>query len=144
MNASRIEIFEQILAGDPANTAVLFGLAKEYEKASDDAKLIDTLERYLAAYIESVRFVREPANKAENVALLMAKLSLPRNVAERTYDLLQDPGFGFTPDAKFLADGFRNLMALRAEVENKQTVPNSGAGYVDLSYYDNAMKLVGR
>ena len=49
MNASRIEIFEQILAGDPANTAVLFGLAKEYEKASDDAKLIDTLERYLAA-----------------------------------------------------------------------------------------------
>ena len=49
MNASRIEIFEQILAGDPANTAVLFGLAKEYEKASDDPKLIETLERYLAS-----------------------------------------------------------------------------------------------
>jgi len=28
---------------------VLFGLAKEYEKAGDEAKLIDTLERYLAA-----------------------------------------------------------------------------------------------
>ena len=55
MNASRIEIFEQILAGDPANTAVLFGLAKEYEKASDDAKLIDTLERYLAAADENDR-----------------------------------------------------------------------------------------
>ena len=46
---SRIEIFEQILAGDPANTAVLFGLAKEYEKTADEAKLIETLERYLAA-----------------------------------------------------------------------------------------------
>ena len=46
---SRIEIFEQILAGDPANSAVLFGLAKEYEKAEDDAKLIEILERYLAA-----------------------------------------------------------------------------------------------
>jgi predicted Zn-dependent protease len=46
---SRIQIFEQILAGDPANTAVLFGLAKEYEKTGDDAKLIETLERYLAA-----------------------------------------------------------------------------------------------
>ena len=46
---SRIEVFEQMLAGDPANTAVLFGLAKEYEKNGDDAKLIDTLERYLAA-----------------------------------------------------------------------------------------------
>ena len=104
----------------------------------------DTLERYLAAYIESVRFVREPANNGDSIALLMAKLSLPRNVAERTYELLQDPNFGFTPDAKFLPDGYRNLMALRAEVENKQAVPNSGERYVDLSYYNNAMKLVGR
>ena len=104
----------------------------------------DALERYLAAYIESVRFVREPANKGDNIALLMAKLSLPRNVAERTYELLQDPSFGFTPDARFLQDGYRNLMALRAEVENKQAVPNSGERYVDLSYYNNAMKLVGR
>jgi len=49
MTQSRIEIFEQMLAGDPANTAVLFGLAKEYEKAGDETKLIATLERYLAA-----------------------------------------------------------------------------------------------
>jgi predicted Zn-dependent protease len=49
MSQSRIEIFEQMLAGDPANTAVLFGLAKEYEKAGDETKLIETLERYLAA-----------------------------------------------------------------------------------------------
>ena len=32
----------------------------------------------------------------------------------------------------------------KAEVESKQAAPNSGAGYVDLSYYDNAMKLLGR
>jgi predicted Zn-dependent protease len=49
MTASRIEIFEQMLAGDPANTAVLFGLAKEYEKADDLPKLIEALESYLAA-----------------------------------------------------------------------------------------------
>jgi predicted Zn-dependent protease len=49
MATSRIEVFEQMLAGDPANTMVLFGLAKEYEKAGDDAKLIETLEKYLAA-----------------------------------------------------------------------------------------------
>jgi len=49
MNQSRVEIFEQMLAGDPANTMVMFGLAKEYEKAGDEAKLIATLERYLAA-----------------------------------------------------------------------------------------------
>ena len=49
MAQSRIEIFEQMLVGDPANTVIMFGLAKEYEKAGDDAKMIDTLERYLAA-----------------------------------------------------------------------------------------------
>lgn len=38
-----------MLAGDPANTMVLFGLAKEYEKTGDDTKVIETLERYLAA-----------------------------------------------------------------------------------------------
>lgn len=49
MAASRIEVFEQMLTSDPANTVVLFGLAKEYEKSGDDVKLIDTLERYLVA-----------------------------------------------------------------------------------------------
>ena len=48
MAASRIEIFEQMLAGDAGNTMVMFGLAKEYEKAGDEAKLIELLERYLA------------------------------------------------------------------------------------------------
>jgi len=48
MAASRIEIFEQMLAGDPGNTMVMFGLAKEYEKAGDEANLIELLERYLA------------------------------------------------------------------------------------------------
>ena len=38
-----------MLAGDPGNTTVLFGLAKEYEKAGSDEKLIETLHRYLAA-----------------------------------------------------------------------------------------------
>jgi predicted Zn-dependent protease len=49
MATTRIEMFEQMLAGDPSNTAVSFGLAKEYEKAGNDPKLIETLERYLAA-----------------------------------------------------------------------------------------------
>ena len=49
MSQSRIEIFEQMLVGDPANTMVLFGLAKEYEKAGHETKLIETLEKYIAA-----------------------------------------------------------------------------------------------
>jgi predicted Zn-dependent protease len=44
---NRIEVFKQMLTGDPANTTVLFGLAKEYEKAGLDDDMITTLSRYL-------------------------------------------------------------------------------------------------
>jgi predicted Zn-dependent protease len=49
MSASRIQVFEQMLSTDPGNTSVLFGLAKEYEKIGADEKLIEVLNRYLAA-----------------------------------------------------------------------------------------------
>jgi predicted Zn-dependent protease len=45
--SSRIEIFRQMLASDPINTSILFGLAKEYEKAGLDHELIETLSRYV-------------------------------------------------------------------------------------------------
>jgi len=45
---NRIEVFEQMLAADPSNTMVMFGLAKEYEKLGEDAKVIAMLENYLA------------------------------------------------------------------------------------------------
>jgi predicted Zn-dependent protease len=44
----RIKVFEQMLDSDPENTVVMFGLAKEYEKTGDHAKVIETLEKYLA------------------------------------------------------------------------------------------------
>jgi predicted Zn-dependent protease len=45
---NRIEVFEQMLAADPENTMVMFGLAKEYEKAGEHAKVIGVLELYLS------------------------------------------------------------------------------------------------
>lgn len=37
-----------MLAADPENTMVMFGLAKEYEKLDQHAKVIELLENYLA------------------------------------------------------------------------------------------------
>ena len=45
---NRIEVFEQMLAADPSNTMVMFGLAKEYEKLGDHREVIALLENYLA------------------------------------------------------------------------------------------------
>ena len=45
---SRIELFKQMIEADPANTMVMFGLAKEYEKIGQHADVIATLESYLS------------------------------------------------------------------------------------------------
>lgn len=39
-----------MLAADPSNSMVMFGLAKEYEKTKEHAKVIALLENYLASY----------------------------------------------------------------------------------------------
>jgi hypothetical protein len=89
--------------------------------------------------------VRAPANKAQGIAILTDKLKLSTREAERTHELLLDPAFGFTPEAAFDREGFKNVLALRAELERKSgsAVP-APERYVDLSYYEGAMKLVGR
>jgi ABC-type nitrate/sulfonate/bicarbonate transport system substrate-binding protein len=100
------------------------------------------LERYIAAYVESLRWVRRPENQAECVAILMDKLKISRDVAERTYRLLADPVRGFTPDAAFDAEGFRNLLALRAEIEGG-SAPQPEK-YLDLSYYRRAIGALAK
>ncbi len=44
----RTEVFEQMLAADPENTMVMFGLAKEYEKQDRHEDVIRMLEDYLS------------------------------------------------------------------------------------------------
>ena len=100
------------------------------------------LERYIAAYVESLRWVRRPENRAECVAILMDKLKIDRDVAERTYRLLADPVRGFTPDAAFDTEGFRNLLALRAEIEGG-SAPQPEK-YLDLSYYRRAIGALAK
>jgi ABC-type nitrate/sulfonate/bicarbonate transport system substrate-binding protein len=100
----------------------------------------DTLQNYLAGYIESLRWVVAKKNREEAIALLMDKRKLSRSLATRSYDLMIEPGFGFNPDARLSTEGFNNVLKLRQEIEGGP-VPNA-AKYIDLSYYDRAMKLV--
>jgi ABC-type nitrate/sulfonate/bicarbonate transport system substrate-binding protein len=105
----------------------------------------EALTRYLAAYVQALRWIRDRNNRTEAVDLLVEKLKLDRKIAERTYDLLVIPASGFTPDARFDVEGFRNMLALRAEIARKpETEAAPPERYVDLRYYDEAMKLIGR
>jgi ABC-type nitrate/sulfonate/bicarbonate transport system substrate-binding protein len=101
-----------------------------------------TLEQYLAAFVEALRWSLDPQNRAAAVAMLVDKLKLPSNMAEQSLALMAEPGFGFTPDAAFNMAGFNNVLALRAEIEGG--TPADPQRYIDLSYYDRAMKLVNQ
>ena len=101
----------------------------------------DVLTHYLAAYIEGQRYVLNPANRLEMVALLVASFKLSQHVADGTYDALVKPGSGLAPDAGFNADGFKTVLAIRAEMEGMWggTPPALGK-YLDLTYYDKALQ----
>ena len=99
-----------------------------------------TLQQYVAAFIEALRWSLDAANRAEAVAMLTEKLKLPPEMAAQSLTLMAEPGFGFTPDAAFNMAGFKNVLALRAEVEGG--TPADPQRYIDLSYYNRALELV--
>ncbi len=102
------------------------------------------LENYLAGFVEALRWSLDPQNHAAAVAILVEKLKLPQDMAEKSLTLMSEPGFGFAHDAALDLAGFKNVLALRAEVEGGKTPETSAElqRYIDLSYYDHAMKLV--
>ncbi|HEY2532324.1 MAG TPA: ABC transporter substrate-binding protein [Xanthobacteraceae bacterium] len=99
-----------------------------------------TLEQYLAAFVEALRWSLAPEHRTSAVAILVDKLRLSQDLAEQSLDLMTEPGFGFAPDAAFDLAGFKNVLALRAELEGGP--PADPERYIDLSYYDQAMKLL--
>ncbi len=105
----------------------------------------DVLERYIASSIESTRMAMNPANRAEAMALLVQRFKLASNVAEQTYDALMIPGFGLARDARFDREGFRRALSLRAEILGQWGgIAPTPDKYVDMSYYDRALKSIDR
>lgn len=102
------------------------------------------LERYIAAYIEGSRYAMDPANRAEMIKLLEDRFKLPVAVATQSYEALMTPGFGLARDARFSLEGFNNVLSIRAEMEGQGSgrAPDP-AKFLDLSYYDRAMRMVG-
>jgi ABC-type nitrate/sulfonate/bicarbonate transport system substrate-binding protein len=103
----------------------------------------ETLERYLAGVIEGQRWVAAKENRQAASKMLVERFKLDPNVAEQTWALLADPKFGLAPDARFNLEGFRNVLALRAEIEGDWGgKPPAAERYYDLSYYEKALKKV--
>ncbi len=99
------------------------------------------LERFLSAYIEGQRYAMNPANRAEMIKLLGDRFKLAPDVAAGTYAALTTPGSGLARDARLSMEGFRNVLAIRAEMENMWGgVAPAPDKYLDLSYYERAVR----
>jgi ABC-type nitrate/sulfonate/bicarbonate transport system substrate-binding protein len=103
------------------------------------------LERYLAAYIEGCRLTTDPGNRELVIAVLRKRLNLTADVASRSYEGLIEPGYGLSRDCRLDMAGFRNALALRAEIEGQWGgVAPAPDRYLDLGYFERAMHFVGR
>jgi ABC-type nitrate/sulfonate/bicarbonate transport system substrate-binding protein len=98
----------------------------------------DAVVRYIAAYLEGVRWFMAPANKAEAQRLLVSSLQLPADVAAETYERAV-PGGGLARDARIDLEGLRNVLKIRAEVEGNGGPAPAPEKYVELSYYKAAI-----
>jgi len=105
----------------------------------------DLLERYIAGLIEGTRWSLAKRNKAASVKILSERLKVSPEVAAKTWEMMIEPKFGIAKDARFDMKGFRNVLALRAEIEGSWGGKAPAPGrYVDLSYYENALKKVAK
>lgn len=103
----------------------------------------ETLERYIAGFIEGTRWAVDPANKGPAVKILVERLKITPEVATRTWEMLSDPKLGLARDGRFDMKGFENVLALRAEIEGSWggKAPDGGR-YVDMSYYERELQRV--
>ncbi len=102
----------------------------------------DLLQDYLAACIEGQRLVMDPTHRSQMIVLLMRSFKLDQVAAAGTYEALLTPGAGLAPDARFNTEGFRAVLAIRAEMEGMWGgTPPAPARYIDLSYFERAIQL---
>ncbi len=107
------------------------------------AEHAEVLTHYLAAYIEGQRHVMKPAHHEQMLALLVDRFKLTATVAAGTYEALVKPGSGLAPDARFDNDGFRAVLAIRAEMEGMWGgTPPATDQYIDLSCFERAIALL--
>lgn len=99
--------------------------------------------RYIAAYVESLSFVLDPANEALCADICIGKLMIDPSIADETVRLLRVPNYGLDPTAAMDRGAVENTLNLRRffDPQSKFSQPED---YYDLSYHGAAMKLLQR
>jgi ABC-type nitrate/sulfonate/bicarbonate transport system substrate-binding protein len=97
----------------------------------------DTLVKYLQATIEGLRWAKDPSSRTAAATILARHLKIEQNLAVAALERALAPDGGLAVDARLDLTGFRNTLALRAEIEGGP--PQPPEKYLDLSYYERAL-----
>ncbi|MBI2772762.1 MAG: ABC transporter substrate-binding protein [Burkholderiales bacterium] len=99
-----------------------------------------TVTGFIRAYRDSVRWLKQPENRASAEALLQANvagMTLP--LARQSCELMLDAKTGFFSDARLDAQGVRAVMALRSRLGEPRSVLDDPSRYIDARYWQAAM-----
>jgi ABC-type nitrate/sulfonate/bicarbonate transport system substrate-binding protein len=101
--------------------------------------------RYLKSMIEATRWLYDPRNKEEALALHLKVLKSTRESAEEDYKYLVQDFQPFPRDGKVSKPSFDKTMELRAKegIYHDKKIPQVG-DYLDNSLIDEALKLAGK
>ena len=97
----------------------------------------EPLVAYLGACIEGLRWVLDPANRADAAALAAERLKIPADIAAEMVAVATDPLRGLARDADFDLAGFETVLRLRAQAEGSAPAPPDR--YFDLSFHRRAL-----
>jgi ABC-type nitrate/sulfonate/bicarbonate transport system substrate-binding protein len=123
---------------DPLNVIGAYLSTGGFVKRAWAERNRDTLARYIAAYIEGLRWSMAPENRAASIELLKKRMGLESDIAEQCFRQISDPKTGFAKDAKIDLAGMENVLALRANYSGKAGKISTDR-YVDESFYDQAL-----
>ena len=99
-----------------------------------------TVVGFIRAYRDAIRWLKEPANRAQAQALLMKNVpSMNEQIAAQSCELLLEPKTGFFSDVQLDEKGVQAVMDLRSKLGEGGRKLDDAGKYIDRRYWQLAM-----
>ena len=99
-----------------------------------------TVVSFIRAYRDSIRWLKEPGNRAQAMGLLMKNVpGMNEQIAAQSCELLLEPRTGFFSDVQLDEKGVQAVMDLRSKLGEGRKLDDP-AKYIDRRYWQMAMQ----
>ncbi|MEX2450341.1 MAG: ABC transporter substrate-binding protein [Rhodospirillales bacterium] len=101
----------------------------------------DTLVSFIAGYLKGLAWTLDPKNRAEATEMLLRNMpAIKPQAVEKVMNKLLSEKTGLTPLAKINMDGLKTVLDLRSQYVAQDTPLTDPGKYLDLTYYEKALK----